>query len=137
MAEVFWKPQYHWHILSFFVQGWTWHEWGGQVHDYNQLLRVSLLLRFTINFYLPWICTRDQPILESRDQTGHIHFWLRSPKKVLISFYFLWICINMQKNPFIQSIHSSDAANFKAPSHDWTRPFLTMQTLKTSMQKIS
>ena len=36
-------------------------------------------------------------ILEFHDQTGHTNFWTWPLKKILISFQFLWICINMQK----------------------------------------
>ena len=36
-------------------------------------------------------------ILKSHDQTGLTHFRPWSLKKYLICFYFLWICINMQK----------------------------------------
>ena len=38
-----------------------------------------------------------QSILESHDQTGHAHFWLYPPKKLLINFYFMLICINIYK----------------------------------------
>ena len=54
------------------------------------------------------------------------------------SFDQLLIFVNLYqhaKNPFIPFIHFSDAANFKAPSHDWPRPFWTISTPKTSMQK--
>ena len=37
-----------------------------------------------------------QSIFESRDQTGYTHFWLRSPQKFSITFYFTWICTRMQ-----------------------------------------
>ena len=39
-----------------------------------------------------------QPILESSDHTVHTHFWPRPCKKILITFWLIWICINMQKN---------------------------------------
>ena len=121
MAEVFWKPQYHWHILSFFVQGWTWHEWGGQVHDYNQLLRVSLLLRFTINFYLPWICTRDQPIPVTRLATSTFDY--AHPKKFWSAFTFcesvstckkirLFNLSILQMQPILKPHHMTGHAHF-------------------------
>ena len=76
------------------------------------------------------ICYR-QPILESRNQTGHIDFWLCPPKKKndqLLTFVNLY---QHAKNQFIPSVHSSDTVNFKVPSHDWPHPFLTMPTPKT------
>ena len=52
----------------------------------------------------------NKSILESCDQTGHTHFWPCRPKEFVISFRFLWICINMQKvnlfHPFIFQIQS-------------------------------
>ena len=46
-----------------------------------------------INFYLSWICTSMKKmtlyhlfISDSRDQTGHTHFWPCPTKKCLISF---------------------------------------------------
>ena len=70
-------------------------------------------------------------MLESRDQTGHIHFWLCPPKKF---FDQLLIFVNLYQhaeNQFILSVHSSDTANFEVPSHDWPHPFLAMPNPKT------
>ena len=51
------------------------------------------------------------------------------PKNFLISFWFLWICINMQKTS--SSICSfSDKVNFRVSSPDWPHPFLTLHTPK-------
>ena len=32
----------------------------------------------------------------------------------------------MQKNKFVQSVHSSDIVDFRVPSPDWPHPFLNM-----------
>ena len=86
-----------------------------------------------VQVWLYSICSSEiQSILESHDQTIHTHFWPCPPNKFLISFWFLWICIKMQKiglfNQFI--VHSSDTVNFKVPSNDWPHPFLTMPAPK-------
>ena len=48
-----------------------------------------------------------QSILESCQMTGHTHFWSCPSNKFLISFYCLWVFINMQKvHLFIFQIQS-------------------------------
>ena len=62
------------------------------------------------NNFVMWICTsmqnissfhlfifEIQSISESRDQTGHAHFYPCLTKNYLINFQYMWTCISMQK----------------------------------------
>ena len=68
-------------------------------------------------FYSP-VITPITPIFD------HNH-----PKK-LISFYVLWIGINMQENLCITSIHTSDTVNFTVLWPDWLYPVNLYQYAK-------
>ena len=82
------------------------------------------LLAF-LNLYQPakksvyFICSvfETQSILESRDLTGHTHFWPSLPNKFLINFHFLWVCINMQKISLFY-LFILQMVNFRVPSGD-------------------
>ena len=88
---------------------------------------------------------RIQPILDSCDLTGDIHFWLCPAKKILICIYFLWICINMQK---LSSLHLliiqiqsiSKSLHMTGHTHFWPYQPLKLSYYFswncTSMQKI-
>ena len=48
-------------------------------------------------FVKVWKISVYSTCLESREKTGHTHFWQCPPKKFLMSLQFFWICMNMQK----------------------------------------
>ena len=75
-------------------------------------------------------------VLESSDQIGHTHFWPCPHKKVFDQRLIFVNLYQHVKNQFIPSVHSSDTANFRVLSPDWTHPFLTMLTPKIFNQII-
>ena len=51
--------------------------------------------KISVNFIYSFF--EIQSISEFHNQSGYAYFWQCPPKKFLINFYFMWICINMQK----------------------------------------
>ena len=66
----------------------------------NDLLTCMNFNKHAKNQLIPYVHSYEKSILKTRDQIAHNQFWPCSTKKFSTNFYFLGICINMQKRGY-------------------------------------
>ena len=66
----------------------------------NQFLAFLKSYQHEKNHFIPSFHFWDTVSFRVPNQTGHTHFWPCPSQKFLVSFLFLWSCINMQKISF-------------------------------------
>ena len=76
-----------------------------------------------------------ESVLESRNQTGHTHFWPCLPKYFSVNFYFFVNLYQHAKDQAISSICYGHSVDLKILELDWLRAFLPI-SLKRDFSQI-